>query len=224
MQVKNDQQTVSHGMMHIVLLGDSTCDNGRYTNDGLDVVSQVRRHLPKGWRASLLALDGATTEHVRSQLQRVPSDASHLVLSVGGNDALRNAGVLNAPANWVSQAVAALAKGSLSFEEKYRDAVAACRHLARSLTVCTIYNGCFPDANFQRLASTALMVFNDVILRVGIEFGLSIVDLQFICPFAADYANPIEPSSLAGAKIAQAITNLVLARPVESAGARIVIR
>ena len=48
----------------------------------------------------------------------------------------------------------------------------------------------------RRLISTALMVFNDVILRVGIESGLTIIDLRLVCSSADDYANPIEPSSI----------------------------
>ena len=91
------------------------------------------------------------------------------------------------------------------------------------LILCTIYNGCFPDADFQRLVSTPLMVFNDVILRVGIQFGLAIIDLRFVCSSAADYANAIEPSSTGGAKIARAIVNSVLAEHVGNAGSRVVI-
>jgi len=53
------------------------------------------------------------------------------------------------------------------------------------------------------------MVFNDVILRVGAEFHLSIIDLRFICISPADYANPIEPSSAGGAKIARAIVRSI---------------
>jgi hypothetical protein len=91
------------------------------------------------------------------------------------------------------------------------------------LTLCTIYNGCFPDGDFQRLVSTALMVFNDVILRVGIEFGLAIIDLRFVCSSPADYANPIEPSSVGGAKIARAIVDLVSKEHTDNTGARVVI-
>jgi len=48
----------------------------------------VRCHLQAGsscrpyWRATLLAVDGATTDDVPSQLQRMPPDASHLVLCI----------------------------------------------------------------------------------------------------------------------------------------------
>ena len=73
------------------------------------------------------------------------------------------------------------------------------------LTICTIYNGSFPDREYQRLASTALVIFNDVILRTGFEFGLTVIDLRFVCSLPEDYANPIEPSSKGGAKIAQSI-------------------
>jgi hypothetical protein len=48
-------------MPHIVLLGDSILDNASYTSGGPDVISQVREILPKDWKATLLAVDGAVT-------------------------------------------------------------------------------------------------------------------------------------------------------------------
>ncbi|HVI78107.1 MAG TPA: GDSL-type esterase/lipase family protein [Candidatus Acidoferrum sp.] len=209
-------------MTHIVLVGDSIFDNGRYTLGGPDVISQVRQLLPVGWHASLMAVDGATTEDIPWQLQRLPTDASHLVLSVGGNDALMNSDILHMPADSSSQVIAKLGNVSRQFEEKYRRAVKQCIGAGLPLTLCTIYNGSFPDADFQQAVSTALMVFNDVIFRVGIESDLSIIDLRFVCSSPADYANPIEPSSNGGAKIARAIVNLVDGRP-QHAVARIVI-
>ncbi|MFI5057139.1 MAG: GDSL-type esterase/lipase family protein [Candidatus Acidiferrales bacterium] len=209
-------------MAHIVLLGDSIFDNGAYTEGGPDVITQVRQLLPGGWHASLLAVDGATTVDVPSQVHRVPQDATRLVLSAGGNDALLNVGILERPVSSMAQAVAALADVSQEFEEKYRRAVSACRKLRLPLTLSTIYNGCFPNADYQRLASTALMVFNDVILRVGIEFGLSIIDLRFVCSSPNDYANPIEPSSIGGAKIARSIVTLATEEQIASVGACVV--
>jgi len=196
-------------MTHIVLLGDSIFDNGRYTLGGPDVISRLRQLLPVGWQASLLAVDGSMAEDIPSQLQRIPADASHLVLSVGGNDALMSSDILHMPADSTSHAIARLANVSRQFEEKYRKAVNYCKGVGLPLTLCTIYNGCFPDADFQQAVSTALMVFNDVIFRVGIESGLPIIDLRFVCSSPSDYANTIEPSSDGGAKIARAIVNLV---------------
>ncbi|HWZ83086.1 MAG TPA: SGNH/GDSL hydrolase family protein [Terriglobales bacterium] len=210
-------------MAHIVLLGDSIFDNARYTLGEPDVISQVRQVLPPHWRATLLAIDGSTTENISSQLSGLPRDASHFVLSVGGNDAIMSSEILRAPADSTAQALTQLADVSTSFEERYRRVVGECRKIGLPLTICTIYNGCFPDADYQRLISTALMVFNDVILRVAIEYGLSVIDLRFVCSSAADYANPIEPSSVGGEKIARAIVNLASATQDKATYARIVI-
>jgi hypothetical protein len=203
-------------MKHIVLLGDSIFDNGRYTMGGPDVISQVRQLLPAGWQASLLAVDGSTTKDVAPQLQRIPKDASHLVLSVGGNDALMNSDILHMPADSISQALGKLADVSKQFEDKYRKTVSDCKRVDLPLTLCTIDNGCFPDADFQRAVTTALMVFNDLIFRVGIESGLPIIDFRFVCSSPSEYANPIEPSSDGGAKFARTIVNLVAGRTQDS--------
>ena len=46
-------------MSHIVLLGDSIFDNAAYVRGGPDVVTQLRELLPRGWQATLAAVDGA---------------------------------------------------------------------------------------------------------------------------------------------------------------------
>jgi hypothetical protein len=84
-------------MKHVVLLGDSVFDNAAYISGGPDVVTQLRQRLPPGWRASLLAVDGSVIASIAQQLARLPADASHLVISVGGNDALGYASVLASP-------------------------------------------------------------------------------------------------------------------------------
>src|SRR2546423_11720616 len=96
-------------MNHIVLLGDSIFDNAAYVGNGPDVVRQLHSVLPGGWRATLNAMDGATIQDIRAQLARLPSDASHLVLSVGGNDALLEAGVLEERARSVGAVLDKLA-------------------------------------------------------------------------------------------------------------------
>ena len=131
--------------------------------------------------------------------------------------------ILRSPADCTAQAISPLADIAQAFEDRYRRAVGACRQMHLPLTLCTIYNGCFPDPIYQRLISTALMVFNDVILRVGIESELAMIDLRFICSSIDDYANPIEPSSVGGAKIARAIVNSVSSVHGKNSGARVAI-
>src|SRR5262245_66376748 len=77
-------------MRHIVLLGDSVFDNKAYVDGGLDVIEHVRRQIPAGWKASLRAVDGSVVENVRKQLIDLPGDATHLVISGGGHDAILN--------------------------------------------------------------------------------------------------------------------------------------
>lgn len=209
-------------MPHVVLLGDSIFDNAPYTDGGPDVISQLRALLPAGWGASLLAIDGATTDDVAGQVERLPGDATHLVLSVGGNNALLEASVLDMPASSMAQAVGLLADVAAAFETRYRAAVAACLRPALPLSVCTIYNGCFPDAAYQRIVSVALMVFNDAILRVAIGHGLPVVDLRLVCTDALDYANPIEPSVAGGGKIARLIAGLMTGANADARATRVV--
>jgi lysophospholipase L1-like esterase len=191
-------------MTHIVLLGDSVFDNGAYVNGGPDVVRQLRGYLPNG-TATLCAVDGATTRSVPGQTQRVPADATHLVVSIGGNDALGHIGVLDASAHSVANALNRLAGIGNEFERNYHAMLTAvlARHLPTAL--CTIYNPRFPDAGLQRLATTALTLFNDVIIRSAFAAGLPLLDLRLICASDEDFANPIEPSAVGGAKIASAI-------------------
>lgn len=79
---------------HILLLGDSIFDNGAYVPGQPDVICQLQEELGLGWQATLLAVDGAVCADVPRQLSHVPVDASLLVVSAGGNDALMVSGVL----------------------------------------------------------------------------------------------------------------------------------
>ncbi|HEV7252909.1 MAG TPA: SGNH/GDSL hydrolase family protein [Mesorhizobium sp.] len=196
-------------MPHVVLLGDSIFDNAAYVGGAPDVVRQLRAKLPEGFRATLLAVDGAVTAGVQSQLRRLPADASHLVVSVGGNDALRHSGILAESARSVAEAVHRIAGATDEFATDYRAMLDAV--LAQNLptAVCTIYDPRFDDPLQRKLAATALATFNDRITREGFSRGLPLIDLRLICNEDRDFANPIEPSARGGDKIAAAIAGLV---------------
>ena len=203
-------------MPHVVLLGDSIFDNAAYVAGGPDVVTQLAATLPHGWSASLGAVDGAAVDDVQRQLDRIPHDASHLVVSVGGNDALGHIDLLGRPARSSAEVLGLLADAAGAFEQRYRRMLAAVLRRKLPVTLCTIYNGSFPDAQMQRLASTALTVFNDAILRVAVESGTPVVELRLVCDEPSDYANPIEPSVRGGAKIASAVARAVTERSAAS--------
>jgi hypothetical protein len=204
--------------MHLVLLGDSVFDNAAYVPGGPDVVAQLAALLPSGWRATLRAVDGAVIDDVPRQLARLPTDATHLVLSVGGNDALRHAGLLDRRASSSAEVLGWVADAVDGFEARYRRLLPPLLARGLPLTLCTIYNGNLgPPAD--RLARTVLAVFDDAIVRAAVAHALPVIDLRLVCSEPADYANPIEPSVRGGGKIARAI----VAEVVEgrSGGARV---
>ena len=209
-------------MPHVVLLGDSIFDNGAYTRGGPDVITQLRDVVPAGWRATLGAIDGATTEDFNPQVSALPADATHIVVSLGGNDALGHIDLLDRPARSSAEVLAELANAAERFERRYRRAIDAVVARGAAVAVCTIYNGNFPDAQLQRLASVSLTVFNDAILRVAFERRLSVIDLRLVCNEPSDYANPIEPSSHGGAKIARVIVRTLALSPSTEPVARVI--
>jgi hypothetical protein len=193
---------------HIVLLGDSIFDNGAYTSGDPDVVTHLRGLLPPPWKATLRAVDGATTDEIKAQCPRVPSEASHLVVSMGGNDALMSSDLLATSVRSTTDALLLFGERMAQFESRYRAALGRIEALGRPTITCTIYNGRFTDDEIVPVR-VALMLFNDVILRVAFEHRLAVIDLRSVCSDPADYANAIEPSGRGGRKIAEAVWRAV---------------
>jgi lysophospholipase L1-like esterase len=196
-------------MNHIVLLGDSIFDNAAYVDGGPPVIQQLRAKLPTGWQAMLLAVDGSMAQHVAQQLEKVATDATHLVISTGGNNAIDNINIISESAQSVSEALEKLAAISEQFQRVYREMLQTV--LARKLptAVCSVYYPNFPNAGIQRVLSTALTIFNDVIIREAFAAGVPLIDLRLVCNETADYANEIEPSVAGGDKITSAILQLI---------------
>jgi len=139
----------------------------------------------------------------------VPKDATHLVISVGGNNALGEKGLIEEKAQSVAEVLDKLAKIKSAFRKSYAAMLDGV--LARRLptAICTIYEANYPDLTTRAIAATGLSVFNDAILREAFARALPVIDLRLIINDPADYANDIEPSVEGGAKIARAIATLV---------------
>lgn len=198
-------------MPHAVLLGDSIFDNASYVPGGPAVIEQLAKALPPGWRPTLLAIDGSLTEDVVVQLKRLPADATHLVVSSGGNDALGHAGMIqNEPAESFAEVLDKLGAIGEGFRAEYRAMLAALQATRLPVTVCTIYDAV---PGLTRPLAIGLALFNDVILREAACAGVPVIDLRLVCADAADYSpvSPIEPSALGGNKIARQIARVVTA-------------
>ena len=189
---------------HIVLLGDSIFDNAAYVPGEPPVIEQLAALLPSGWQSTLLAVDGDVTADVADQLKHLPPGVTHLVISVGGNDALGALDSFSLPSATVRDALCELTVVKTEFERNYRRMLRDVVSLGLPVMVCTIYDA-VPGLSVE--AMTALSIFNDTITRQAAGFGIPVIDLRHICSEASDYSemSPIEPSAKGGGKIAQEI-------------------
>ena len=194
--------------MHVVLLGDSIFDNAAYTRGEPGVAAHLRSLLPVDVTATLLAVDGARVADLSAQIRRLPADATNLVVSIGGNDALGNFDLLSMRVTSSAQALEIFAARIAAFETAYRAAIGGVAARGFPLTICTIYNGAL-EKDIAAIAKLGVALFNDVILRTAADLRIDVIELRAICNDASDYANPIEPSGSGGLKIAKAIMRAV---------------
>jgi lysophospholipase L1-like esterase len=212
-------------MAHIILCGDSIFDNSPYVQpDEPDVTTQVNALLPEDSKATRLAVDGDVTENIYRQLQSLPNDATHLFISVGGNDALGGINVFSEPVANVGEALIYVNTMRNQFETRYKEMLQHALSQQLPLTVCSVYyprfhsqnlERVFPDGNrvngetLQQMAMAALANFNDAIFRQAFQLKVPLIDLRVLCDEDADFANPIEPSAVGGQKIARAIVDML---------------
>ena len=212
-------------MAHVILCGDSIFDNKPYVQPGEpDVTAQVNALLPEDSKATRLAVDGNITEDICRQLQSLPNDATHLFISVGGNDALGGINVFTEPVTNVGEALIYVNTMRNQFETRYKEMLQYALSQQLPLTVCSIYypqfhlqnlERVYPDGNgvngktLQKMAMVALANFNDVIFRQAFQLKVPLIDLRVLCDEEEDFANPIEPSAVGGQKIARAIVDML---------------
>ena len=213
-------------MKHIILAGDSIFDNSAYINNTEpDVAAQVKSVMGKNDRVTLLAIDGDVTSGVKTQLERLPEDATHLIISAGGNDALGVLHELTEPANNIGEGFYKFYDMRSQFEDKYSSMLTNALSHGLPTTVCTVYDPCFNHGDLQRVEDymwygisankmqkttvTALPIFNDIITRQAVTAGVPLMDLRLIFNSDSDYANPIEPSAAGGVKMARVIKKIV---------------
>jgi hypothetical protein len=207
-------------MGHVILLGDSIFDNARYVPDGPAVIDQLRQALPRGWLASLLAVDGHITADVPNQLKELPADATHLFVSAGGNDALGESSLLTEPARTVGEALGLMQEVRSRFQASYRAMLQALSAVGKPTAVCTVYDAIPGLGEAEQLA---LAGFNEVILREAFLAGLPVIDLRLVCDRHSDYSHvsPIEPSVVGGGKIVRVIAKIATSHDFDRRGSMV---
>jgi hypothetical protein len=207
-------------MTHLVLLGDSIFDNRAYVGGGPAVIDQVRGIVPASWMVSLLAVDGDTSVQVSDQLVGLPSDCTHIVLSAGGNDAIGCLDMMGSTVSNVMGALGLLSKMLQVFEKNYSALITEVLALQKPLLVCTIYDSV---PGLVEPLRVALALFNDIILRQAIAYGVPVLDLRMICTDPEDYSveSPIEPSSHGGAKLVDRMVSVISSHDFEKRGCHV---
>ena len=196
--------------MHIVLLGDSIFDNKAYVQpDEPDVCAQLDTLLGNSDQATSRAIDGSMTIDISNQLVSIPDDATHLVVSMGGNDLIDQISYLDVTVNSVMEAMVVLSEVSAQFSKQYRQILNEILKVGLPTIVCTIYNPRLEEETMQTVAVIALQTFNDCIFQEASQAGLPLIDLRSVCDTDVDFANLIEPSAIGGQKIAKSIKQVL---------------
>ena len=213
-------------MKHIVLFGDSIFDNSPYVDPGeLDVPNQLRTLVKGDCKVTHLAIDGHKNRHIRNQLNDLPSDSTHLFLSVGGNDGLDHLSIFNQPIETIGEALQKMFLIGENFKKEYSSMLDNVLTYKLPTTVCNIYYPRFFSNSLERVVSylpmmvdgeklqqmtmAAETIFNDIIMFEVFKRNLPLIDLRILCNDDKDFANPIEPSCIGGMKIAKVINKIV---------------
>jgi hypothetical protein len=168
---------------HLVLLGDAL-QNIDFGEDPAEAVLVPRPRNP--WRLTVLEAPHALRP---GRIQEIPPDATHVAICVDGGWAIDASGLLHGEAQSVRGALSALAAAADAFEEIYDRLIAAALEAGRPSIVCTLVPARHSEPSQQRIASTALAIFNDRILRRAFAAQLSVVELRLVCDEESDYAS-----------------------------------
>ena len=224
----------------IILLGDSIIDNKSYVlSNELDVTEHLEKLFSNDPNVVIEnhAVDGDTMhqlerDHLDSNLL---SDATHIVVSIGGNDLLHNISFLQT----TSELSKIMGKGAMigkwgakelnpsrnkvfeetyfeiiePFKKQYETIVANLSNHRANLLLCTVYEGDLVDSDefsdVSNSSKTMVSIFNDIVYRVANKFNADVLELRDIFTSSDDYANPIEPSHIGGEKLAQSIVQWI---------------
>lgn len=168
---------------HLALLGDAL-QNIDLGSEEVEAVLVPRPRNP--WKLTVLPPAQVLQ---RGNIRSIPDDATHVVISLEGGWAIEASGLLQREARTISEALDTLAAVADEFERIFSELMAAAQETGLPSLVCTMVPSRYVKPAQQRVASAALAIFNDRILRRACSAGLPIVDLPLVCTEDADYAS-----------------------------------
>src|SRR5712691_3861813 len=168
---------------HLVLLGDAL------QNINLGEGQAESALVPRPRNAWKLTVLQAPQVLGQGRVRAIPGDASHIVVCIDGGWAIETSGLLQERAQTIRDALDMLAAAADEFENAFVRLIAAATETGLPTIVCTLVPARYLEPSQQRVAATALAIFNDRILRRAFAARLSIVELRLVCDEESDYAN-----------------------------------
>lgn len=194
---------------HIVVIGDALRDLLPLRNESPDRLENlVMPQFPKPWKLSLILPEEIARDRGRFEL---PRDASHVVVCLEGSRAIEASGLLQGRPASFQDALVALSFAADEFERMLEQLIDVARSSRLPTVVCTMFPPRHDDTDHQRAVSTALMVFNQRIMRQAIGARVPIVTLALVCDDDDDYADATNLSKSGLRKAANVIAGALLA-------------
>ena len=206
---------------HVILCGDSALNNKNVTGfdpeTELSIEGELNRALGDESRAIVRVL--ATPGHcmkdfTQTQLPQVPAMATHIFLSIGGNDALAKAKELFEQPGKISLLLGFIHWLFFLFSLEYYQTLSTLKTIGKSqVFICTLYTPDMKKAFWWKrwLCAFALWHLNRVIRTVAHQFNYDILDLAVICDPKTDMrpGHEVELNHGGCKKVAAAMYNKV---------------
>ena len=172
---------------HVVLIGDGLGNLAGIRGRGAGALEgKLRPGADQSWKITILPADDLIR---RPPLLEFPADATHVLISIEGNRAIENSGLLASQPASYQEGLARLSFAADQFEDVVERLVNVARATRLPTVLCTMWLPRYPEPVRQRAAAAALAIFNDRILRRAVEARISIVDLRGVPTEAGDYAD-----------------------------------
>lgn len=174
---------------HVVLIGDGLGDLARLQQKTLGALEgKLMPGRRDPWTLTVLLADHVVKS---SHEFNFPADATHIVISVEGNHAIRESGLLHGQAASMEEGLARLSLAADQFENKIEALIQVAQATRVPTVICNMWPPRYSEPTHQRAAVAALGIFNSRILHRAVEARISLVDLRRVCSEQQDYADHI---------------------------------
>ena len=168
---------------HLVLLGDALQNIDLGKGQAEDTLVPRPRN---PWKLTVLQPPEVLRQ---GRVRAIPAGVTHIGICIDGGWAIETSGLLQGYALTIGEALDALARAADEFESMFARLIAAAAEAGVPTIVCTLVPARYTEPSQQRVAATALAIFNDRILRRAVAAHLSIVELRLVCDEDSDYAS-----------------------------------